>query len=164
MTETVRGVSYHDDFLVRDGISLNGTNVVAATASAGLGDEERASRPADVSSMSLIRAALPSIGIKEIMHTCSTDASSASKTAFGFPSDQPAREPLRDLKLRSPKDYADSTTSRALFVKEWNAMLGLCGASRPANTIPRLIFVRADAGSERKPQPPSFLCTSWAAK
>ena len=86
------------------------------------------------------------------------------KTAFGLPSDQPAREPLRDLKLRSPKDYADSTTSRALFVKEWNAMLGLCGASRPANTIPRLIFVRADAGSERKPQPPSFLCTSWAAK
>jgi hypothetical protein len=34
-------------------------------------------------------------------------------------------------------------TSRALFTREWNAMLGLCGASRPANTIPRLIFVRA---------------------
>src|ERR1700730_9497691 len=72
------------------------------------------------------------------------------KTPFGSPSDRRAREPLRDLKLRSPKDYAYSTTSRALFVKEWNAMLGLCGASRPANTIPRLIFVRADAGSERK--------------
>ena len=86
------------------------------------------------------------------------------KTAFGLPSDQPAREPLRDLKLRSPKDYADSTTSRALFVKEWNAMLGLCGASRPATTIPRLIFVCAGADSGRKPQPPSFLSTSWAAK
>ena len=50
------------------------------------------------------------------------------KTAFGFPSEQLARERLRDLKLRSPKDYADSTTSRALFAKKWNAMLGLCGA------------------------------------
>jgi hypothetical protein len=32
---------------------------------------------------------------------------------------------LRDFKLRSPEDYADSITSRAPFTKEWNAMLGL---------------------------------------
>jgi hypothetical protein len=31
---------------------------------------------------------------------------------------------------------------------------------RPANTILRLIFFRADPGSERKPQPSSFLCMS----
>jgi hypothetical protein len=56
-----------------------------------------------------------------------------------------ARERLRDFKLRSqsPEDYADSTTSRALFTKEWNAMLGLCGASWRQHH-PRLIFVRAD--------------------
>ena len=47
------------------------------------------------------------------------------KTAFGFPSDHPAREPLRDLKLRSPKDYADSTTRRALFVKNGTRCRGL---------------------------------------
>jgi len=47
------------------------------------------------------------------------------KTAFGFLSDLLARERLRDFKLRSPEDYADSMTSRALFTKEWSAMLGL---------------------------------------
>jgi hypothetical protein len=48
-----------------------------------------------------------------------------SKTAFGFLGDQLARERLRDFKLRSPEDYADTMTSRALFTKEWSAMLGL---------------------------------------
>jgi len=46
------------------------------------------------------------------------------KTAFGFLSDQLARERLRDFTLRSPEDYADSMRSRALFAKEWSAMLG----------------------------------------
>src|ERR1700674_630212 len=73
-----RSTAHHDDFFVREAISLNGTNVSAATASTGLGGGEPASRPANVSSRSLIRAGLPSIGIKEIMHTSSTDAASAS--------------------------------------------------------------------------------------
>jgi hypothetical protein len=46
------------------------------------------------------------------------------KTAFGFLSDQLARERLRDCKLRSPEDYADSMTSRALFTKEWSGCWG----------------------------------------
>jgi hypothetical protein len=45
--------------------------------------------------------------------------------ALGFLSDQLARERLRDFKLRSPEDYADSMTSRALFTKEWSAMPGM---------------------------------------
>src|ERR1700674_570870 len=69
---------HHDDFLVLVGISLNGTNVSAATASTGLGGGAPTPRPANVPSRSLISAALPSIGIKEIMHTSSTDACSAS--------------------------------------------------------------------------------------
>jgi len=47
------------------------------------------------------------------------------KTAFGFLSDQLARERLRDFKLRSPEDYTESMTSRALFTKEWSAMPGM---------------------------------------
>jgi hypothetical protein len=46
-------------------------------------------------------------------------------TAFGFLSNQLAREGLRDFKLRSPEDYADSMTSRALVTKEWSAIPGL---------------------------------------
>jgi hypothetical protein len=52
------------------------------------------------------------------------------------------RAPAR-FQAALPRGLRDSMTSRALFTREWNAMLGLCGASRPANTIPRLIFVRA---------------------
>jgi hypothetical protein len=38
----------------------------------------------------------------------SAPATFDDKTAFGFPSDQFAPERLRDFKLRSPEDYADS--------------------------------------------------------
>jgi hypothetical protein len=48
-----------------------------------------------------------------------------TKQPSGFLSDQLAGERLRDFKLRSPEDYADSVTSRAFFTKEWSAMLGL---------------------------------------
>jgi hypothetical protein len=48
-----------------------------------------------------------------------------TKQPSGFLSDQLARERLRDFTLRSPGDYANSMTSRALFTKEWSAMLGL---------------------------------------
>jgi len=48
-----------------------------------------------------------------------------TKPAFGFLSDQLARERLRDFKLRSSEDCADFTTSRGLFTKEWSALLGL---------------------------------------
>jgi len=48
-----------------------------------------------------------------------------TKQPSGFLSGQLARERLRDFTLRSPGDYANPMTSRALFTKEWSAMLGL---------------------------------------
>ena len=62
------------------------------------------------------------------------------KTALGFLSDQLARERLRDFKLRSPEDHADSNA----FMQRQRAFGRRANARRP----------------RRKPQPPSFLCMS----